>query len=88
MLSVFHQTAKTLAEKELFFSEEKKQKTFMSLSRIYPVAYAKDAKVFWFFFSKKNYFLNFLQQTDLPQPCQHQSHAGASPDTPAPAPVA
>jgi MFS family permease len=40
-----------------FFFEEKKQKTFMSLSRISPAAYAKDAKVFWFFFSKKNFFL-------------------------------
>jgi hypothetical protein len=39
------------------FSEEKKQKTFASLSRLYPAAYTKDAKVFWFFFSKKNCFL-------------------------------
>jgi len=44
-------------EARIFFSEEKKQKTFMSLSRIYQAAYAKDAKVFWFFFSKKNVFL-------------------------------
>jgi hypothetical protein len=39
---------------KVFFSEEKKQKTFMSLSRIYPEARAQDVKVFWFFFSKKN----------------------------------
>ena len=41
-------------EKEDFFSEEKKQKTFASLSRVYPAVYAEDTKVFWFFFSKKN----------------------------------
>jgi hypothetical protein len=27
--------------RKIFFSEEKKQKTFMSLSRFYPPAYAK-----------------------------------------------
>jgi hypothetical protein len=43
--------------RKTFFSEEKKQKTFMSLSRFYPATYAKDIKVFWFFFSKKNCFL-------------------------------
>jgi hypothetical protein len=43
--------------KKDFFSEEKKQKTFASLSRLYPAAYTKDAKVFWFFFSKKNCFI-------------------------------
>jgi len=43
-----------------FFSEEKKQKTFMSLSRFSPWTYAKDIKVFWFFFSKKNCFLPFI----------------------------
>jgi len=42
--------------RKVFFSEEKKQKTFMSLSRIFPEAYAIDAKVFWFFSSKKNCF--------------------------------
>jgi len=41
----------------LFFSEEKKQKTFTSLSQFYPATYAQDIKVFWFFFSKKNRFL-------------------------------
>jgi hypothetical protein len=46
-----------LWRKKAFFSEEKKQKTFTSLSRIYPAAYAKETKVFWFFFSKKNAFL-------------------------------
>jgi hypothetical protein len=43
--------------RKVFFSEEKKQKTFMSLSRIYPAAHATRAKVFWFFFPKKNCFL-------------------------------
>jgi hypothetical protein len=42
-----------------FFSEEKKQKTFMSLSPIYPAAYAQETRVFWFFFQKKNGFLAF-----------------------------
>jgi hypothetical protein len=37
-----------------FFSEEKKQKTFMSLSQTHPAACTKITKVFWFFFSKKN----------------------------------
>jgi hypothetical protein len=46
-----------MAEKEVFFSEEKKQKTFMSLSRFSLAAYARETKVFWFFFSKKNCFL-------------------------------
>jgi hypothetical protein len=45
------------AEEGFFFSEEKKQKTFMSLSRFHPEAYAIVIKVFWFFFSKKNCFL-------------------------------
>ena len=46
-----------MAEGEVFFSEEKKQKTFMPLSRVSPAAYAQEIKVFWFFFSKKNCFL-------------------------------
>jgi hypothetical protein len=45
-----------LAGKDFFFSEEKKQKTFTSLSRFSPAAYAQETKVFWFFFSKKNCF--------------------------------
>jgi hypothetical protein len=40
--------------RKVFFSEEKKQKTFVSLSRFYPEVHAKDAKVFWFFSSEKN----------------------------------
>ena len=36
-----------------FFSEEKKQKTFMSLSRFYRAAYAIQAKVFGSFFQKR-----------------------------------
>jgi hypothetical protein len=43
--------------KKAFFFEEKKQKTFKSLSRTSPAAYAEETKVFWFFFSKKNCFL-------------------------------
>jgi len=35
-----------------------KTEIFVSLSGFYPAAYAKDAKVFWFFFSKKNLFLH------------------------------
>jgi hypothetical protein len=38
---------------EAFFSEEKKQKTFMSLSRRYPQAYVQEAKVFGSFFKKR-----------------------------------
>jgi hypothetical protein len=45
-----------MAEEDVFFSEEKKQKTFMSLSRIYPAACARTQK-FWFFFLEKNCFL-------------------------------
>jgi hypothetical protein len=43
--------------RKTFFSEEKKQKTFMSLSRFYPATGVIIIKVFWFFFSKKNFFL-------------------------------
>jgi hypothetical protein len=40
-----------------FFFEKKKQKTFARLGRAYPDrARPKFAKVFWFFFSKKNRF--------------------------------
>ena len=46
--------------KKAFFSGEKKQKTFMSLSRIYPEACAIITKVFWFFFSKKNRLPSFM----------------------------
>jgi hypothetical protein len=45
-----------LAGRKVFFSEEKKQKTFMVLSRDYPAAYAIGIKVFCFFFSKKKCF--------------------------------
>jgi hypothetical protein len=34
---------------KIFFSEEKKQKTFAPLSRFYPATYAKTEKFFWFF---------------------------------------
>jgi len=37
-----------------FFSEEKKQQTFTSLSRFYPAACTEDTKVFWFFSSEKH----------------------------------
>jgi hypothetical protein len=41
-----------------FFSEEKKQKTFMSLSRFFPAAYAKTQKFFGSFFQKRTAFFN------------------------------
>jgi hypothetical protein len=34
-----------MAEEDFFFSVEKKQKTFMSLSRLSPATYAKETKV-------------------------------------------
>jgi len=34
-----------LLARKIFFSEEKKQKTFISLSRTYPATYAQDIKV-------------------------------------------
>jgi hypothetical protein len=40
--------------KKDFFFEKKKQKTFGWLSRAYPADVRQVAKVFWFFFSKKN----------------------------------
>ncbi len=45
-------------EGKAFFSEEKKQKTFAPLSRFFPVSRRQGAKVFWFFFSKKNGLLS------------------------------
>ena len=39
--------------RKVFFSEEKKQKTFMRLSRFFPAACAQDAKVFLVLFFKK-----------------------------------
>jgi hypothetical protein len=33
--------------KKVFFSEEKKQKTFARLSRFHPAAYAESQKLFW-----------------------------------------
>jgi len=47
----------TSLRKEVFFSEEKKQKTFTSWSGFSPAAHAITTKVFWFFFSKKNCLL-------------------------------
>jgi hypothetical protein len=38
-------------KRKVFFSEEKKQKTFIVLSR---TRRQRTPKVFWFFFSKKN----------------------------------
>jgi hypothetical protein len=43
--------------RKIFFSEEKKQKTFTSLSQTFPQRRIKNVKVFWFFFSKKNCLL-------------------------------
>jgi hypothetical protein len=45
-----------MTEESFFFSEEKKQKTFTSLSRFFLAARVELPKVFWFFFSKKNCF--------------------------------
>jgi hypothetical protein len=45
-------------ERKYFFFEKKKQKTFFSWPGCPERSSApKRAKVFWFFFSKKNYFL-------------------------------
>jgi hypothetical protein len=49
-------------EGRFFFFEKKKQKTFASLRVataliICRVGCERQARVFWFFFSKKNYFL-------------------------------
>ena len=41
------------ARRKVFFSEEKKQKSFVSLSRFYTAAYTQVIKVFWFFFRKR-----------------------------------
>jgi hypothetical protein len=49
--------------KKAFFFEKKKQKTFTSA--LCPLARAQIAKVFWFFFSKKNCFLAL---PDCPEP--------------------
>jgi hypothetical protein len=52
--------------KEEFFSEEKNQKTFIPTPaenarlRAAGLGIASRAKVFWFFSSEKNCFLNFL----------------------------
>jgi hypothetical protein len=40
--------------KKVFFSEKKKQKTFAVMRLRQPVHVRQMAKVFWFFFSKKN----------------------------------
>jgi hypothetical protein len=40
-----------------FFFEKKKQKTSTTLSRFYPARPGQVAKVFWFFFAKKNRLL-------------------------------
>jgi hypothetical protein len=45
------------AVRKIFFSEEKKQKTFANWSRRCRQFRANVGKVFWFFFSKKNRFL-------------------------------
>jgi hypothetical protein len=43
--------------RKAFFSEEKKQKTFAKKRVGSPGLTRQRAKVFWFFFSKKNSFL-------------------------------
>jgi hypothetical protein len=41
-------------QRRIFFSEEKKQKTFIILGTRQPRHVRQESKVFWFFFSKKN----------------------------------
>jgi hypothetical protein len=43
--------------RKAFFSEEKKQKTFMSLSRFYPAAFRQEQSFLGSFFQKKSAFL-------------------------------
>jgi hypothetical protein len=47
-----------MSERKAFFFEKKKQKTFVSCRGLVTGA-RKRAKVFWFFFSKKNIFLPY-----------------------------
>jgi hypothetical protein len=47
--------------RNVFFSEEKKQKTFVTLGTRQPGHVREGTKVFWFFFSKKN-SLSFLDR--------------------------
>jgi predicted dienelactone hydrolase len=47
-------------ESKVFFSEEKKQKTFGWLSRFSPAARAKSQKFFGSFFQKRTFFLPFI----------------------------
>jgi hypothetical protein len=42
---------------KVFFSEEKKQKTFKRLGETFRTFGAQRMNVFWFFFSKKNFLL-------------------------------
>jgi hypothetical protein len=50
-----HPTARWKKKGKVFFFEKKKQKTFVWLSRSRNQR-TSEAKVFWFFFSKKNAF--------------------------------
>jgi hypothetical protein len=43
--------------RKAFFFEKKKQKTFDRCCGLFPRARLEEAKVFWFFFAKKNAFL-------------------------------
>jgi hypothetical protein len=54
-------------ERKRFFFEKKKQKTFMFSGARCSSERLKDAKVFWFFFSKKNAFLH-VNRPDPPNP--------------------
>jgi hypothetical protein len=47
----------------VFFSEEKKQKTFARAVAVLSGGVRHVAKVFWFFFSKKNCFLSCSRQS-------------------------
>jgi len=59
--------------KKVFFFEKKKQKTFTP--SLWPQARAQQAKVFWFFFSKKNCF---LPSPDCPELCRLKEGGGLS----------
>ena len=66
-------------ERKAFFSEEKKQKTFVTAVADSPARHNPGPKVFWFFFSKKNCFL---------PTCSHAASPAPPPDpTPPPADV-
>jgi hypothetical protein len=56
--------------RKVFFSEEKKQKTFIRLAQNVLMSARQRMKVFWFFFSKKNR-LPVLSFHRVQKPLQH-----------------